>query len=181
MRVGLAYVSVPLDFRPLHSGSNYRSNAQPKRRQYDLTRHPPLRHPELRLAGLHLLVVDDIRINRFIVQRMLSKEGAMVSEAADGQQALDYLRTTGTERVDAVLMDIQMPVMDGLTATRAIREELRLTDLPVIALTAGVLPEERQAALESGINDLLPKPLDLDRMTAMIRHYCPVRIADSAT
>ena len=70
-------------------------------------------------------------------------------------------------------MDIQMPVMDGLTATRAIRQELKLESLPVIALTAGVLAEEKQNALDAGVNDFLPKPMDLDLMASMIRSYCP--------
>ena len=67
-----------------------------------------------------------------------------------------------------------MPVMDGLTATRAIREELGLVTLPVIALTAGVLAEEKQNAIDAGVNDFLPKPMDLDLMASMIRSYCPL-------
>ena len=67
-------------------------------------------------------------------------------------------------------MDIKMPVMDGLTA---IREELRLLILPIITLTAGVLTEEKQNALDAGVNDFLPKPMDLDLMASMIRSYCP--------
>ena len=70
-------------------------------------------------------------------------------------------------------MDIHIPVMDGLTATRGIREELGLVTLPVIALTAGVLAEEKQNALGAGVNDFLPKPMDLDLMASMIRSYCP--------
>ena len=68
-------------------------------------------------------------------------------------------------------MDIQMPVMDGLTATREIRKNPALAHLPVIALTAGVLPEERQAALDAGVNDFLAKPLDLQTMAAMLAPY----------
>jgi CheY-like chemotaxis protein len=106
-----------------------------------------------------------------LAERALNREGATVTKVSDGQEAIDRLRAS-PEAFDGVLMDIQMPVMDGLTATRAIRAELGLTALPVIALTAGVLPEERQAALEAGVNDFLPKPMDLDRMAEMIRGYC---------
>jgi CheY-like chemotaxis protein len=74
-------------------------------------------------------------------------------------------------------MDIQMPVMDGLTATRAIRDELGLEKLPVIALSAGVLPEEQQNARDAGVNDFLPKPMDLKQMADMIRSYCPAPVA----
>jgi CheY-like chemotaxis protein len=74
---------------------------------------------------------------------------------------------------DAVLMDIQMPIMNGLEATRAIRTKLGLTDLPVIALSAAVMAEERQEALDAGVDDFLPKPMDLDQMAEMIRRHCP--------
>ena len=68
-------------------------------------------------------------------------------------------------------MNIKMPDMGGLTA---IREELRLLTLPIIALTAGVLAEEKQNAIDAGVNDFLPKPMDLDLIATMIRSYCPV-------
>jgi CheY-like chemotaxis protein len=90
----------------------------------------------------------------------------------DGQQALDCLRAN-PQGFDLVLMDIMMPVMDGLAATRAIRGEPQLKTLPVIALTAGVLAEEKQSALDAGVNDFLPKPMDRDLMASMIRSYCP--------
>jgi signal transduction histidine kinase len=125
-----------------------------------------------RLRGLRLLVVDDSSINLKLAERVLQREGAKVTLMKDGQLALDGLRAH-PEAFDLVLMDIQMPVMDGLTATRAIREELGLDTLPVIALTAGVLAEEKQNALDAGVNDFLPKPMDLDLMAAMIRRYCP--------
>ncbi|MFY9655374.1 MAG: PAS domain S-box protein [Methylocystis sp.] len=123
--------------------------------------------PGLRLSGLRCLVVDDSRMNREVVQRMLSHEGAQAILVGDGQQALQYLRVP-SQTFDAVLMDIQMPVMDGLAATRAIREQLGLVDLPVIALTAGVLTEQRRQALEAGANDFLAKPVDLGELVAAL-------------
>ena len=125
-----------------------------------------------RFLGLHLLVADDNQINRFLAERVLTREGARVTLVNDGLQAVNALREN-PEAFDAVLMDIQMPVMDGLAATRAIREELGLTDLPVIALTAAVMPEERQEALSAGVNDFLPKPMDLELMRTVIRRHCP--------
>ncbi len=74
---------------------------------------------------------------------------------------------------DAVLMDIQMPVMDGLTATRLIRGELGLSDLPVIAFTAGVLAEQQRAARDAGADEVLAKPVDLDQMTAVLLSWVP--------
>jgi PAS domain S-box-containing protein len=132
----------------------------------------PLRVPAQvhgpRLAGLRFLVVDDSRMNREVVERMLVREGAFVALAGDGLQALQLLKVQ-PEGFDAVLMDIQMPIMDGLTATRAIREELRLVDLPVIALTAGVLPEQRAQIKDVGCNDFIPKPVDLDDLVQVLK------------
>ncbi len=120
-----------------------------------------------RLAGVTLLVVDDSAMNRDLMTRALAVEGARAILAVDGQEALELLKTRGQDFA-AVLMDIRMPVMDGLTATRRIREDLGLTGLPVIALTAGVLPEEQAAARAAGMDDILAKPLDLERMVALL-------------
>ncbi len=120
-----------------------------------------------RLAGLHLLVVDDSAMNRELAERMLALEGARATMAGDGRAAVERLRAA-PRAFDAVLMDIQMPVMDGLTAAGLIRSELGLTALPVIALTAGVLPEQQAAARAAGVNDVVPKPLDLDRLVAAL-------------
>ena len=123
-----------------------------------------------RLAGLCFLVVDDHHWNRDVVRQALEREGSGVTLAADGQQALDALRA-GAGDFAAVLMDIQMPVMDGLTATRAIRADLARPDLPVIAFSAGVLADQRQEALAAGVNDFLAKPVDLEEMVAMLERW----------
>ena len=120
-----------------------------------------------RLSGAHLLVVDDSALNRDLVERALALEGATSTLVADGQQALEQLKSR-PGAFAAVLMDVRMPVMDGLTATRLIRGELGLTDLPVIALTAGVLPEEREATRAAGFSAILGKPLNLERMTTLL-------------
>jgi CheY-like chemotaxis protein len=93
-----------------------------------------------------------------------------VERAGHGQEALDRLQAQ-PQGYDVVLMDIQMPVMDGLSATRAIRASAEFAALPVVALSAGVLPEEREAALAAGVNDFLPKPLEIERMVAVLRPF----------
>ena len=123
------------------------------------------------LQGLHVLVADDNPINLYLAEHALRKEGAEVTQARDGRQVLDLLRARPGVH-DLVLMDVQMPVMDGLEATRMIRGELQLTTLPVIALSAGVMAEERRQALEAGVDDFLPKPMNLDRLAEMILKYC---------
>ncbi|RQW78446.1 MAG: response regulator, partial [Methylococcus sp.] len=123
-----------------------------------------------RLGGLRVLAVDDSLINLRMIERALTLQGAVVTLAKDGQDALDRLRNQ-PHGFDVVLMDIQMPVMDGISATREIRRDPELAHFPVIALTAGVLPEEREAALGAGMNDFLGKPLNLEQMQAVLSRY----------
>lgn len=120
------------------------------------------------LAGVRVLVVDDSEINREVVRRILSDEGAVLAYAHDGQQALDWLLDDANQ-ADVVLMDVQMPVMDGIEATRRLRRVPRLTDLPVIALTAGAFAAQQQAALAAGMNHFISKPFDVPAMIALLR------------
>jgi len=120
------------------------------------------------LRGLRLLVVDDSDINREVMERIVRAEGAGCSCAADGQAALDWLADHGAE-VDLVLMDIQMPVMDGIEATRRIRRLPRLAGLPIIALTAGAFSAQQQAALDAGMSHFISKPFDVAATVALIR------------
>lgn len=122
------------------------------------------------LTGLQVLVVDDSAINREVVERALALEGATVMLAADGQQAVQQLKAR-PEGFDAVLMDVQMPVLDGLTATRLIRSDLGLTALPILALTAGGLADQQAAAREAGANAVLTKPLDLEQLTTTLLRW----------
>lgn len=120
------------------------------------------------LTGVQVLVVDDTDFNLEIARRLLEQQGATVHTCGSGREALDLLGREGAG-LDLVLMDVQMPHMDGLEATRRIRSELGLTELPVVALTAGSLAEERDRALAAGMNDFLSKPLDLKDLVRMIR------------
>lgn len=122
---------------------------------------------ESNLTGLRVLVVDDSQINLMVLERALLSLGVKVTLAKDGLQALQVLRDA-PGGFDLVLMDVQMLVMDGLTATREIRQDKALAALPVIALTAGVLPEEQQAALAAGVNAFLSKPLDFKQMQELL-------------
>ncbi|RQW82090.1 MAG: response regulator [Methylococcus sp.] len=125
---------------------------------------------ESALYGLRVLAVDDNHINLLVVGKALEQLGILAETAGDGQQALDRLRAGPTD-FDAVLMDIQMPLMDGLTATREIRRDPALRHLSVIALSAGVLAEEREAALAAGVNDFLGKPLKLENLKAVLYRF----------
>jgi signal transduction histidine kinase/DNA-binding response OmpR family regulator len=109
-----------------------------------------------RWQGEKILLVEDIPLNRKIAIALLQKVGLQVDIAGDGQQALDAL---AREDYRLVLMDIQMPVMDGLTATRLIRADPRLRDLPVLAMTAHATREDSEQSLAAGINAHLTKPI----------------------
>ena len=122
------------------------------------------------LGGVRVLVTDDSPINLQVARRILEIEGAQVTVASDGQQAVDLLRLRPRE-VDVVLMDVQMPVMDGLEATNRIRNQLGLKRLPVIALTAGMSGGERERVLAAGLNDFIGKPFDPPDLVRCIRQH----------
>ena len=129
-------------------------------------------HQDMRLANRSILVVDDSEINREVAKQILEGEGARVFLASDGGQALSILGSSARD-VHIVLMDIQMPVMDGYEATRQIREVLQLTELPVVALTADVLEGQQAATLKAGMNEFVAKPFDVDQLVSTI-----VRLTD---
>ncbi len=119
------------------------------------------------LAGVRALVVDDNDINLEVAAHLLETEGAVVSTGTNGADALAWLRDPA-HRVDVVLMDVQMPVMDGNETVRRIRSEPALAGLPVVALTAGALQSEREQSLRAGMDDYLTKPLDLRQVVEVV-------------
>lgn len=127
----------------------------------------------LRIDGVRLLLVEDNPLNQLVAQSMLSYAGATLETVDNGRAALDLLRTD-SQRFDLVLMDVQMPEMDGFEATMRIRSELKLS-LPVLAMTAGVMQSERQQCIASGMNDFIAKPVDIDQMLRTIRRNLPSR------
>ena len=120
------------------------------------------------LGGLHVLVVDDNEINLLISSEMLVSAGATVDTAQDGQQAVQRLRV---QRFDLVLMDMQMPVMDGLEATRRIRQMPDRQGLPVLAMTANAMAADRQRCLEAGMDEVLTKPIDPPLLIEMVAQW----------
>ncbi|WP_425914795.1 PAS domain S-box protein [Pseudomonas sp. GWSMS-1] len=127
-------------------------------------------HVSKRLEGLRLLVVEDNPLNRQVAQELLMGEGADVVLAEGGQQGIDAI--IGMPNVfNAVLMDIQMPGIDGLEATRLIRQDARFADLPIIAMTANASVADRQVCLAAGMSDHIGKPIDLDKLVATLQHW----------
>ncbi|NYS60024.1 response regulator [Vreelandella salicampi] len=121
----------------------------------------------MRLTGLHLLVAEDNPINQEVARDILEQEGAAVIVATTGREAVDILSMEAT-LPDAVLMDVQMPEMDGLEATRRLRKDARFARLPIVAMTANVLESDREECRKAGMNDHLAKPLDIEKMVAKL-------------
>jgi PAS domain S-box-containing protein len=120
------------------------------------------------LVGVRVLVADDSDINLEVAQRILENQGATVTTCSDGLAALEYVCAHHL-LLDVVLMDVQMPTLDGNEATRRIRSEPQLQTLPIVALTAGALVGERQRALEAGMNDFISKPFDPPTLIRKVR------------
>ncbi|MFA6110419.1 MAG: two-component regulator propeller domain-containing protein, partial [Candidatus Latescibacterota bacterium] len=120
------------------------------------------------LAGARVLVVEDNAVNQRLATIILEKIGCRVTVAGDGRQALAAVAQTG---FDAVLMDVQMPVMDGLETTRRLRQNPALADLPIIAMTASVMSSDRRDCTDAGMNDFLAKPLDREALMATLARW----------
>lgn len=120
------------------------------------------------LPNVRVLVVDDSEINLEVVGSILTRNGAHVKTADSGTAALAHLKENHNA-FDIVLMDVQMPVMDGLQTVSEIRKQLKLRELPVVALTAGTSDEERRNALSAGMNDFLTKPVEPTRLINTVR------------
>lgn len=121
------------------------------------------------LAGLKLLLVEDNEFNQLVASELLEGEGAEVVVADGGLEGVNKVICGG--EFDLVLMDMQMPDIDGLEATRRIRAHGGFEQLPIVAMTANVSQEDRQACLDSGMNDHLGKPLELDQLVATILKF----------
>ena len=123
-----------------------------------------------RLTGLRLLLVEDNLNNQQVARELLEDEGASVQIANHGQEAVEAV-AAAEPPFDVVLMDLQMPVMDGFTATRKIRQDLGQLTLPIIAMTANAMASDREACLAAGMNDHVGKPFDLNHLIGVLRRH----------
>ncbi|MGN7611545.1 PAS domain S-box protein [Magnetococcales bacterium HHB-1] len=121
------------------------------------------------MAGIRLLVVEDNEINQQVAKELLKKAEIKVKIANHGGEALDILKED--QAFDGLLMDLQMPVMDGLTATRKIRQDPLLRDLPIIAMTANAMSGDREKCLQAGMNDHISKPIEPDHMFSILQKW----------
>ncbi|MBK8957315.1 MAG: PAS domain S-box protein [Proteobacteria bacterium] len=128
-------------------------------------------------AGARVLLVEDNEINQEVAKGLLEEAGVAVELAGNGQEALDKV---AAQRFDLILMDMHMPVMDGLEATRRLRASAQGRDVPILAMTANAFAEDRQRCLDAGMNDHLAKPVDPSRLFAVLARWLPAT-ADGAT
>ena len=130
--------------------------------------------PRENLSGYRILLAEDNELNREIEVFFLKDEGISVTEAEDGQQAVELFKEKPAGTFDAILMDLMMPVMDGYTATRKIRslERSDAKTIPIIAITANAFQEDAEKCIAVGMNAHLAKPLDIEKMKKTIKSIC---------
>ena len=123
-------------------------------------------------TGAHILLVEDNEVNQLVASRILKNAGLVVEIANNGREAVDMVRATS---YDLVLMDIQMPEMDGITATRKIREIPGVQDLPIVAMTAHAMSGDREQSLRAGMNDHINKPINLQELFSVLAKWLKKR------
>jgi len=128
---------------------------------------------EGRLQGMKVLMAEDNRVNQILARKLMEAQGAEVTVMNDGQQALNHLQEVGALRYHLVLMDLQMPVMDGYTATQRLRADRRFDALPIIALTAHAMIEEVERCAALGMNDHVTKPINPEKLYSALARYSP--------
>lgn len=134
------------------------------------------RHRDAALEGRRILIVEDDVRNVYSLTSVLEPRGVITQIARNGQDALTALEAASDDpekAIDLVLMDVMMPVMDGLTAARAIRSEAKWAKLPIIMLTAKAMPDDQQNCLDAGANDYMAKPIDVDKLLSLVRVWMP--------
>lgn len=123
------------------------------------------------LSQFHILIAEDNDINRFIIEKMITKLGLQMTFTSNG---IDTITQFTSSKFDMVLMDIEMPGMNGYEASKTIREELKNTSVPIIAMTAHSSPDEKEKCIRSGMNDYLSKPFKEETLRQMISKWQPV-------
>jgi CheY-like chemotaxis protein len=161
-----AYLAKPIVSRELINVIRAIFGDKRKEEKDIITRHLA---EEVVFKGLKVLVVEDNPINMKLIETLLKKYGLIVDKAGNGKEAVEKLRINNSYNV--VFMDIQMPDMNGIEATEIIRNDIS-KEIPIIALTAAVMQEEREQALAAGMNDFIEKPVKVERLKEVLKQYC---------
>ena len=128
-----------------------------------------------RFNALRVLLVEDNELNREVACGLLEESGLQIDQAEHGGIALELLQRHAEDYYALVLMDMQMPVLDGIATTEAIRREPRLAELPIVAMTANAMPADRERCLAAGMNDHLGKPIDPNQLWRTLQRWLPMQ------
>jgi CheY-like chemotaxis protein/signal transduction histidine kinase/CHASE3 domain sensor protein len=134
------------------------------------------RYRDAVLEGRRILIVEDDVRNIYSLSNVLEPRGAIIEIARNGREAIELLEASSADpgrAVDLVLMDVMMPVLDGLSATRELRRDPRWARLPIVMLTAKAMPDDQEKCLEAGANDYMAKPIDVDKLLSLVRVWMP--------
>ena len=139
----------------------------------DQTDKIPKRTQQVSLDGARILVAEDNALNMEIAEFMLEEKGAVITKAWDGEQAAEIWKDSKPGTFDIILMDLMMPGMGGIEATRIIRESGRndAKTVPIIAMSANIFAEDIERCTAAGMTDHIPKPLDMDKLTDIVSRY----------
>lgn len=162
-------VTVILPFKVSGQPNEWEANTRKKIVQ--IQRFSEDKNFENLFKGKKILLTEDNELNREIAVELLKEEGFILDTAEDGTIAVEKMRTAKPGQYDLILMDIQMPIMDGYEATRQIRklENPETANIPIVAITANAFEEDRQKALEAGMNEHVSKPIDLERLLEVVK------------
>ena len=162
-------VTVILPFKVSGQPNEWEANTRKKIVQ--MQRFSEDKNFENLFKGKKILLTEDNELNREIAVELLKEEGFILDTAEDGTIAVEKMRTAKPGQYDLILMDIQMPIMDGYEATRQIRklENPETANIPIVAITANAFEEDRQKALEAGMNEHVSKPIDMERLLEIMK------------
>ncbi len=157
---------IELKSKPGEGSEFFFSLSLPKCSDHTETEAANIQADDVSIAGLHILLVEDNELNIEIAQTILEMEDAVITQARNGQEAVDIFVNSAEGEFDLILMDIQMPVMNGLDATKFIRQSQHpdAMKIPIIAMTANAFDEDMKKSVESGMNGHLSKPLDIGKL-----------------
>ena len=127
---------------------------------------------EIDFQNKHLLLVEDNELNREIAEAILAGYGFVMDKAENGAVAVEMVKSAPAETYDCILMDVQMPVMNGYEATKCIRalDNPELKNIPILAMTANAFEEDRRSALECGMNGFVSKPIEIDELSRALEN-----------
>ena len=147
------------------------SKTQIGKKHNDQEANQSFQHPDAvqSLTGKRVLLVEDNRVNQVLATHLLKKLGLLIDLANNGEEAIRQLQDA---KYDIVLMDIQMPVMDGLEATRQIRRDARFATLPIVAMSAGVTLDEQEKCASAGMTGFIGKPIDSVELANKLVDLC---------